>query len=479
MPELAMRDLPQTAIHPPEGGGQDAFFAGIDPVPRPLIVKAKGIYLYDDAGRDYLDLGSGPVVSNIGHGNQLVAEVMAQQAKTVDFAYFRHARHQPNIDLTARIAELAGPGFERVALTSGGSEAMECAVKFLRQHALFKGEPNRRKLISCDISYHGGTMLGLALSGAPELQPFIEGMVTPSIKVPTPLTYRLPANHTAETWAKACADALEAAIEREGAGTILAFVVEPVGGLATGCHVPPASYFKRIREITRRHGIALVFDEVLCGTGRTGRFLAAHNWPDALPDIVVMAKGLASGYAPLGATLVPARLADPLAAATGYAMFHTYSANPISCATGMAVLDEYERRDLTEHAAERGRYLRERIEALKPRFRSIGDLRGLGLVMALEVVRDRATKAVFPPEVSPVDMLKVAGLKNGLLIYARRTAQGRNGDWIMVSPPMTITKPECDELICRLSATLADFEADVNHRKLFSADRTLVGAAGR
>lgn len=462
-----MHDFPLAAGLPELGGGQDVFFSR-GGAPRPLIVKAKGIHVWDNEGREYIDLSSGPVVSNIGHGNDVVADVMARQARRVDFASTRHARHEPNMDLAARIAELAGPGFERVAFTSGGSEAVECAIKFLRQFALANGEPKRRKLISCTPSYHGSTMATLALSGDDDFAPFLDGMIEPSLKVPAPSTYRLPPNFTPETYARHCADALEACIAKAGAENILGFFIEPVGGLASGCTVPPADYFTRIRDICTRNGIALVFDEVLCGAGRTGKFLAAHHWPDALPDIVVMAKGLGSGYTPLGATLFPARMADALAAGPGYGLFHTYSANPISCATAMAVLDEYERLDVVEHAAKMGRYLREQLEGLKAKSSVVGDIRGLGLLMALEVVADKAAKAAFGASVPAVELMKEAGLRNGLLIYGRRTAKGRNGDWIMVSPPMIVTRAECDEIMRRLTATLSDFEADARAKGVMS-----------
>ncbi len=463
-----MTGLPRKAIHPAQGGGQDVFYPWNGAVPRPLIVRAKGITMWDEDGRDYIDLSSGPVVSNIGHGSEVVADAMARQAKTVDFAYCSHARSQPNIDLTARIAALAGPGFERVCLSSGGSEAIECAVKFLRQYAVVMGEPQRRKIITCNPSYHGATMLTLAMSGDDDIAPYLDGMALAALKVPSPVSYRLPANHTATTYARHCVEALEQMIRKEGADTILAFFIEPVGGLATGCNVPPPEYFRQIREICTKAGIALVFDEVLCGTGRTGTFLAAHNWPDALPDLVVMAKGLGSGYTPLGATLIPARMADTLAASAGFAFIHTYTANPISCATALAVLDEYERLDILRNTKKMGAYLREKLEGLKAHSSVVGDIRGLGLVMALEVVTDKATKGQFPPEVSPVDLLKLAGLRNGLLVYGRRTAHGRNGDWIMVCPPMIITRAECDELMRRLSAMVADFEAETRRMGLVS-----------
>lgn len=445
---------------PAIGGGEEVFRARSSPVPLPMIVKAQGIHQWDEDGNEYIDFSSGPVVSNIGHGNEHVADAMARQARSMDFAYSRVARQQPNDHLAEKIARLAGPGFERVFLGSGGSESIEVAVKFLRLYDITFNGGKRTKIITCLPSYHGGTMYALSLSGDTDIPPFLEGMQPQGERVPAPLTYRVPANHTAETYARECAEALEAKIKALGAEKVLAFFLEPVGGLATGCNVPPADYFRRVREICNRYGVALVFDEILCGTGRTGKFLAAHNWPDALPDVVVMAKGLGSGYTPLSAVLFPAKWVDRLAESVGYHFGHTYCANPISCATGIAVLEEYERLDVLRNTQAMGERLRKGLEKIKAKFTSIGDVRGMGLVMAVEMVSNKAEKTPFPPEVSPTDLIRIAGLKNGLILYCRRTAKGRNGDWFMASPPMTITAAEVDESLRRLEATVADFEKE-------------------
>ncbi len=453
-------------IEPPVGGAQDVFQPRSNNVPLPLIERAQGIYQWDEHGTEYIDVSSGPVVSNIGHGNAHVADAMARQARTMDFAYTRVARHRPNIELTARIAALAGPSFERVCLSSGGSEAIEIAIKFLRTYALAFGQPQRTKIITCMPSYHGGTIAGLGLSGDEALRPFLDGFSWTCERVPAPLTYRPPANHTAETWARACAGALDDKIRALGPENVLAFMIEPVGGLATGCNVPPSDYFTEVREICTRHGIALVFDEVLCGTGRTGTFLAAHNWPNALPDIVVMAKGLASGYTPLGATLLPAGMVDALAEKTGFSYSHTYSANPISCAVAMAVLDEYERYGVVANARDTGAYLKAGMVELGARSSIVGDVRGMGMLYAVEIVADKATKRTLPVHENPSDGIRNHGLDNGLLIYARRTAGGKNGDWFMLSPPMTITRAECDVLLRRLSATIVAYETELRAKEL-------------
>ncbi len=457
---------PETnANAPASGGAQDLFYSNSNIVPLPVIERSEGIYMWDEQGNEYIDASSGPVVSNIGHGNHRVAEAMAEQAKRLDFAYSRVARHRPNLALTERIARLAGPGFERVALSSGGSEAMEIAIKFLRQYVLATGAAGRRHIITCSPSYHGGTIAMLGMSGDEALAPFLEGFAVASEKIPAPLTYRLPRGHTADSYADFCADALQEKISALGSESVLAFVFEPVGGLATGCVVPPDRYFRRIREICSRHKVFLVFDEILCGTGRSGKFLAAHHCPDALPDIVVMAKGLGSGYAPLAATLIPAALVDHLADLTGFNYSHTYNANPITCATGMAVLDEYQRLSLVEKAAERGDYLRDKLEALADNCPLIGDIRGRGLLLAIEMVADKVTKAKIPADFLPTEKIRIHGLNNGLILYSRRTAGGKYGDWFLVSPPLTISEAEIDELVSRLNAAFDDFLHELNAGK--------------
>jgi len=448
----------RTDSSPPSfGGGQDAFYARSNRVPLPVIERASGIYLWDESGNEYIDVSSGPVVSSLGHGNTRIADAMAAQAKKLEYAFPRLTRTRVNMDYSERLARLAGPGFERVSLTSGGSEAIENALKFLRQYAIARGQPAKRRIITCQPSYHGATIAALAMNGEVTMAPFVEGFATASEKVPAPLTYRLPKNHDARSYAGHCAEALDRKIAELGADNVLAFVIEPVGGLSTGCVVPPAEYMRSIRAICTRHGVHLVFDEILCGMGRTGKFLAAHHWPEAQPDLVTLAKALGSGYSPLGAMLAPARMVDELAELTGFEFQYSANANPISCAVGMAVLDEFERQGLIAVAVERGAQLRRGIEDIQSRIPVIGDIRGLGMLLAVELVADRITKEPLPPEVRPSDRVRVHGLRNGLMIYSRPTSGGRYGHWFIVSPPLTITEAECGELLRRLEMTLSHF----------------------
>ncbi|SHE56820.1 Adenosylmethionine-8-amino-7-oxononanoate aminotransferase [Microbulbifer donghaiensis] len=440
------------------GGPQDLFYSKSNFVPLPLIVKTEGIWMEDDQGNRYIDVSSGPVVSNIGHGNEKVARAMYDQAVTMDFAYSRVSRHQPNIDLTRKIAELAGGGYQRVALASGGSEAMEIALKFLRQYVVAKGQLQKRKIITLSPSYHGGTIATLAITGDDALDPFIDGFAMKSERIPAPFQYRVPEGHSRESYRMECADALEAKIQELGADNVLAFVIEPIGGLATGAQMLSEDYANRVREICDRHGIYLVYDEILCGAGRSGKFLASSHWPKAKGDLVVLAKGLAAGYAPLGAVLMPGDMVDELAGLTGFNFSHTYNANPITCATGVAVLEVLEEQGLVAKAGLRGDYLRGKLELLAEKHACIGDIRGKGLLMAVELVADRKTKQGYPASFPPTEHIRIIGLQHGLIIYSRRTANGKHGDWFMVAPPLTITEAECDDLIERLDAVLGDFE---------------------
>ena len=440
------------------GGYQDNFYSKSNIVPLPLIVKAEGIRMWDENGNEYIDMSSGPVVSNIGHGNKYVARAMAKQASKMDFAYSRVSRHQPNIDLTRRISQLAGDGYERVALASGGSEAMEIALKFLRQYVVATGKIKKNKIITVTPSYHGGTIATLSITGDKDLDGFLDGFALRAENIPAPLQYRVPKHHNQKSFRMECAEALDQKINAIGSENVLAFVIEPVGGIATGAQPILDDYANRIREICDDHGIYLIYDEVMCGTGRTGKFLASEIFTKAKADLVVLAKGLGSGYTPLGAVLMPEGMCDHLANMTGFNYSHTYNANPITCATGLAVLDVYHKYNLIETASIRGESLLKRLIKLSENHPSIGDIRGLGLFLAIELVANRNLKTPFFKNFLPTEHIRICGLNNGLIIYSRRTANGLNGDWFIVAPPLTITEKECEELVYRLDLTLTEFE---------------------
>jgi len=430
----------------------------------PTVDRGEGIYLWDTEGRRYIDGSSGPIAVNIGHGNARVAEAARAQMARVSYASRFFFENEANTELAALIAQNAGPGLERVFLVSGGSEATETALKLARQHAVATGEGTRWKVISRNPSYHGATLGAVGISGDFKSLTMFGPMLREMPKVPAPFSYRVPAGHTAESYALECADELERCIEREGPETVLAFVMEPVGGLATGALVSSQAYCQRVREICTRHGVLLIHDEVMCGVGRAGAFLASHHYTDAQPDIVTLAKGLASGYTPLGAVLASAGLVGTLQAAGGFQHGYTYSSNPLSCAVGVAAVRETLERDLAVNAMRMGERLRRRLLEVQQRRRVLGDVRGQGLLMAIEIVSDPEHKRTFEAGVNAIGRIVALARERGLLLYSRRTADGVFGEWLMVAPPLIVTADQIDEIADRIDDALAAFEAQMSTR---------------
>ena len=378
--------------YPEVGGTQDVFFDRATARSLPTIVAGEGVYLIDDHGRRLLDVCSGPFLAALGQGNERVLQAMVEQGRKLTYSYSRTTRHPANAALTERIASLSGAGLERAHLTSGGSEAVEMALKFLRAHAVATGQGQRQGVISLMPGYHGATLQTLGLNGDVRTPALWGSMTVYSDKIPAPLTFRAPSPESAATASLA---ALEETIHRMGPERVLALVMEPIGGQASGVNVPHPSFATRARSICDRHGIRLVFDESVSAF-RTGRFLAAQSAPQPRPDVAVLAKGLAAGYAPLGAALMPADLVEELASTTGFVVSHSYDANPIACAAGSAVLDEIMERDLMGNATRFGAVLRAGLDAIAQSSPLIGDVRGQGLLLALELVADKDTLARFP-----------------------------------------------------------------------------------
>lgn len=439
------------------GGPIQVFYAPKDAARLPMISHAEGIYMWDTSGKRYIDASSGPVCSNLGHGNARVIAAMTEQATKVAFASRAFFENQANIDLSDLLAKLAGPGFERAFLVSGGSEAVEAALKLARQYAVANGQPERWKVLSRVPGYHGGTLGAVGITGDPQSEEIFAGIARVMPKVPAPITYRVPDGFDADSYVDHCADALEQAIVAEQPGTVLAFIMEPVGGLATGALVAPERYYNRVREICTRHGVILIYDEVMSGAGRTGKFLSAAHWPDAQPDIVTMAKGISSGYTPFGVVLASREMVDTLRESGGFLHGHTYSANPLSCAIGHAVLSELVERDLMANASRMGDILKARLEGLKLRNAHVGDVRGKGLLLAVEIVPDKNSDRTFAPDDHAINRVVDLARERGLMLYTRRTAEGRYGDWVMIAPPLIITEPQVGELVDLLEQSLAAF----------------------
>ncbi len=433
-----------------DGNTQDAFFPRAAAATMPTIVSGSGVMLTDDRGRELIDVCSGPFLASVGQGNERVLAAMLEQGRRLTYTYSRSTRHQANADLSARLSHLAGPGFERVHLTSGGSEANEMAVKMLRALAVASGETSRSKIITLMPGYHGATVQTLSMNGDVGVSALWGALSVEATRIPAPLTYRAKSAFDAATDSLA---ALVESIERLGPENVLAFVLEPIGGQATGVNVPDPSFLPGARALCDRFGIALVYDEVVTAF-RTGANFVAHHDPTARPDMITLAKGLGAGYAPLGAVLTSAQIADELADSTGFVVSHSYDACPMACAAGGAVLDEIVERDLVNQAVQVGERLADGLQRLGEASPLIGDVRGRGLLRAVELVADKATAAKFPASVDPGATLLQIGLDHGLLLYSRRQNGGLFGDWLLFAPPLISDAAVIDSIIDRFAAVL-------------------------
>ncbi|MCW8841961.1 MAG: aspartate aminotransferase family protein, partial [Rhodobacteraceae bacterium] len=402
--------------------------------PRPFLDHGEGIYLYDTSGKRYIDGTSGAMVSNIGHSNPNVLAKMKAQMDKATFGYRLHFRTEPSEALATKTAQMMPDGLDRVFFVSGGSEAVESAIKLARQYAVVRGEASRWKVISRFPSYHGCTLGALDLTGYdPLVRPF-DPMMRGMPKVPAPVTYLDRDNLSEHARGLKYAEMLRDQILAEGPESVLAFIMEPVGGASTGALVAPDSYYGRIREICDEFGILLIYDEVMTGAGRTGAFIAAEHW-GITPDIVALSKGFGAGYAPLGATVAGARIVEPILDAGGFLHGFTYAGNPLACSAGLAVLEELEEQNLVANAARMGDVLLARLQGLMDRYPFIGHVRGKGLLTAFEFVSDRDTMEPLPTALNAHSRLVEIAYERGLITYSRRTRGGTTGDHFLIAPP--------------------------------------------
>ncbi len=423
---------------------------------RPHLDRADGIYMWDKSGKRYIDGSSGAMVSNIGHSNPRVLEAMRRQMDQSTFGYRLHFQTEASEALASRAAALAPEGLNRVFFVSGGSEATESAMKLARQYALARGEAQRSKVIARHPGYHGSTLGALSVTGYAPLSAPFDPMMRAMPKIPAPRAYLDGLDPEDPATGEHYANMLEDRILEEGPQTVLAFIVEPIGGASTGALVPPTGYLTRIREICDRYGVLLIHDEVMSGGGRTGLFFGADHW-QVTPDLICLSKGFGGGYVPLGAVIAKDGIVDAVLDAGGFAHGHTYAGNPLACAAGLAVLDEIERGDLTANAARVGAMLAERLRDMMQKYPVIGDVRGKGLLMAFELMQDRQSKAPLPPELNAYNRLVDIAYANGLIIYSRRTRGGLSGDHFMVCPPMITTDEQLEEITELLDRSLGEF----------------------
>jgi adenosylmethionine-8-amino-7-oxononanoate aminotransferase len=330
------------------------------------------------------------------------------------------------------------PGLDRVFLTSGGSESMDAALRLVRQHFVSAGQPGRWKILGRELSYHGTTLATLAVGGHAKRRAGFEPLLLDLPKAPACYCLRCPLGLRYPECRVACADEVERAIERAGPESVAAFVAEPIGGSTAGALVPPPEYWGRVAEICRRHGVLLVMDEVMTGFGRTGRRFAVEHF-GITPDVLVGGKGLTGGYAPLGAVFASEAVVDPIARRGDDFMYYTYGAHPASCAAADRVLEILEREDLVRRAATMGEKLRAALAPLE-RHAHVAEVRGLGLLQAVELVRDRATREPFPAAARVGQRVVVEGILRGVFFYPGGVDPAR--DVVCLGPPFVVSDAE-------------------------------------
>ena len=428
---------------------------------RPVLDQSHGVYMWDQDGKRYLDGSSGAMVCNIGHSNPRVLAAMQRQMEKSTFGYRLHFETEASEALAKKLTDLMPEGLNKVFFVSGGSEAVESAMKLARQYAVATNNATRWKVISRTPSYHGCTLGALAVTGYASLTKPFEPMMQEMPKIPAPRAYLDGLDPGDRATGIYYADMLEAQIILEGPETVLGFILEPIGGASTGALVPPAGYMERIREICDRYGVLLIMDEVMTGAGRTGAFLGCEH-SSTRPDIVVMSKGLGAGYMPLGAVIADEKIVTPVLDQGGFAHGFTYAGNPLACAAGLAVVTEIEMRGLLENAAQMGDTLIARLNGLMQKHEIIGDVRGKGLLTAFEFMADRDSKEPLPPHLNAHQKFVDMAYARGLIVYSRRTRDGVAGDHIMVCPPLIVDNDHIDEIITGLDATLIEFTQDIH-----------------
>jgi adenosylmethionine-8-amino-7-oxononanoate aminotransferase len=420
----------------------------------PIIERGEGAYVWDSKGKRYLDGLSGLFVVQVGHGRQEIAAAASKQAEQLGYFPLWSYAHPVAIELAERLASYAPGDINRVFFTSGGSEAVESAWKLARQYFKVTGEPMRYKVISRDIAYHGTTMGALSINGVTAIKSVFEPLVPGAVKVPNTNFYRAPEHgEDLERFGVWAADEIERAILREDPATVAAVFLEPVQN-SGGCFTPPPGYFQRVREICDRHGVLLVSDEVICAFGRLGHWTGAERF-GYQPDIILLAKGMTSGYAPIGAMLASDRLIEPfLHGEASFLHGITFAGHPVSCAVALANLDVFEREGLLAHVRDNAGAFRSTVEKLCD-LPIVGDVRGDGYFLALELVKDKATKETFNTDESE---RLLRGYLSGALFESGLVCRtdDRGDPVIQLSPPLICEQPQFDEIEQILRSVLTE-----------------------
>jgi len=428
----------------------------------PSAVRGEAVYVWDTEGKRYLDFSGSAAVNLIGHGVPEITAAMTEQAVQLEFVHTSHFTTPVAEGYARELLDFAGENFRggAVYFTCGGSESVETALKLARQYQVEIGQTKRYQILSRSQSYHGSTLGALAVSGNKRRREIYLPMVREFAHIGIPYCYRC--NYDCTDGCRNCGQEYAAELERaiESAnGEAAGFIFEPVSGATLGAVVPPPGYLQKVAEVCRRHGVLLIADEVMTGMGRTGRNFAVEHW-DIAPDIVIAAKGLSSGYAPLGAVIATKKIIDGLASGTFLHGF-TYNAHPISLATGRAVLQHLQQQKLVQ-AADSGR---ERTAAAKLQralstlldLETVGEVRGIGLLRGVEFVSDKHSKRPFAPELNFAGRVTTAALQRGLLVYPiQGCVDGVSGDHLLIAPPAVIAEDQIDWAVDQLKNSIEE-----------------------
>ena len=430
----------------------------------PIAVDGRGMYLINANGKEYIDASGGAAVSCLGHGDPEVTKVIQAQAEKLAFAHTGFLSSEPAEQLADLLIEKAPSEYGKVFYVSGGSEAVESALKLARQYHLENGEPQRRHIIARQQSFHGNTLGVLAAGGNQWRRKQFEPLLIEVSHISPCFAYRGQQDgESEEAYGQRVANELEAEIIRLGEDSVAAFVAETVVGATAGAVPPVPGYFKRIREICDTYGVLLILDEVMCGLGRTGSFFAFEQ-EDIIPDMVTMAKGLGGGYQPIGALLCTTKIYEMIYNGSGFFQHsHTYMGHPIACAAALAVMTAIFKRDLLANVNEMGDYLAARLDEALGQHPHVGDIRGRGLFCAIELVQDSETKEPFDPGLKINAKIKKATFEDGMICYPMGgTIDGVNGDHVLLAPPFIATKNDIDNIVDKLSRSMHSVINSIN-----------------
>jgi len=424
----------------------------------------EGIYLFDQDGNKYIDFAGSPLACCLGHGDQRITQAVTEQMRKVALSFTTYWINEREGELAGRVLGRAPQNLTRIQFLNSGSEATESAIKLARQYHLENGNPEKHIVISRWQSYHGMTTGALAVSGFTSRRTKFVPILQSWPKIDAPLCYRCPYELSYPSCGVLCAQALDRLINQLGAQYVAAFIAESIGGAASAAMVPVPEYYPMIREICDKHDVLFIDDEVICGFGRTGKWFGIDHW-GVKPDIITMAKGMTGAYTPMAAILIDDRIAKVFEKTDGkFINAYTTAGNPVSCAAGIAVVDIIEKEELVERSAKLGEYLHKRATEQFSHHPTVGDIRGKGLLMGVELVKDKKTKEPFDPALLAAPQVHRLAMEKGCMIFpSSGTEQGIKGDTLSMAPPYIINESEIDTALDMIDEAITDFEKELAH----------------